>query len=107
MPSRRQLVEHRAQVILEVRGSRPQPLDRLRWLVEPSPMCQVLAGLDRVAEALRRALAPSVKGGRLRQAIEGPVEFDRVELRGVMLEPAGLWEVAGIEGSAPVAIFPA
>ena len=106
-PAGRHLVEHRAHVILEVRGARPQMLDRSGRLIEASPMRQVLARLDRVAESVRRALAPSVKGLRLRQAIEGPVELDRVEPRRVMLQPSGLREIRGIEGSAPVSVLPA
>src|SRR5439155_22926316 len=106
-PSWRQLVEHRAHVILEVGGAAPKSLDRLLGIVQATLMGEVAAGLDRVAEAVRRALAPSVKGGRLRQAVEGPVQLDGVEPRGVVLEPTRLRRVFGIERSAPVPGLPA
>ena len=68
-------------------------------------MRAVAAELERVTETFGSLPPPSVEGRRLRKAIEGIVDFDRVELPGVVRKPLCLGKLLGIENSFPVFIM--
>ena len=80
------------------------------FLVAPDELLHVgdeAIGLDRVAKARRRLLAPAVEGRRERQAIEARVDLDRVELFRIAFEPALLGKALRIEESTPMLVDPA
>ena len=70
-------------------------------------MCDVPIGLDGVEKILRRDFVPLLQSLLFRQVVEGIVDFDGIEILGVILEPFALWQVGGIEPSAPVVVIPA
>ena len=49
---------------------------------------------------------PSLESLFFRQVVEGIVDFDRIEVLRVILEPLALWQIGGIEPFFPVVIIP-
>src|SRR5436309_13205906 len=83
------------------------PLERLSTVLQLLRLRQIAVGLDRVAEAGRRLLAPFVERVAARQPIEAVVDLDSVELGGIEFEPALLWQAFRVEDAPPVLVHPA
>src|SRR3954464_11706457 len=58
-------------------------------------------------EIVRRPLGPRRECRRLRQPVKGVVHLDRGEPLGVVLQPAFLGQLLGIEAPLPVFVLPA
>src|SRR5207253_10211732 len=84
-----------------------EQLERFQRFSEPPDVREESAGLHRDHEPLRRDLAPANERRHLGEAIEGVVQLRRREPRGEEGEPLALWELFGVEATAPVAILPA
>ena len=106
---RRQLPEHRSQL--------PRHDERLDPLVEPPhalvhvrkplDVCEVATRLHCENEPRRRPLGPPADSRGGREPVEGRVHLDRVEERGVVVEPASRGQIAWIDNAAPVRVVPA
>src|SRR3954469_23652433 len=103
---RRKLIEHRPERVLEPPGAAEEALERLLGGLQLLHVRQVTAGLDRVDETFWRAPAPGRESRSLGQPIKGVVDLDRVEPLRVVLEPAALGQLAGIEIAAPMRVLP-
>ena len=64
------------------------------------------AELDCVDEPVGRVVGPALDRFRCRKSVERVVQFDGVEQRCVVLEPATLWEPFRIDHATPIAITP-
>jgi len=68
---------------------------------------RVATALDRELEVVRGLLGPAFDGRLAGQAVEGVVDLDRPKDGRVVLEPAALWQLLGVERAAPVLVDPA
>ncbi len=105
--ARRQLVEDRAERRLEPAGEGDEIVDFRLAPGELLHVGQETVGLDRIAKARRRFLAPAVEGRGQGQAVEAGVDLDRAEFLGIAFEPTLLRQAFGIEQPAPVPVHPA
>lgn len=69
-------------------------------------MCDIPIGLDGVEKILRRDFVPSLQSLLFRKMVEGIVDFDGIEILGVILEPFALGQIGWIEPPAPVVVIP-
>src|SRR6187551_2821846 len=74
---------------------------------QPLHMGQIAARLDGEHEARRSLLHPAGYGRMGWEPVERGVHFDRVEQRGVVLEPAAGGKPLWIDALAPVRVVPA
>ena len=69
-------------------------------------MRDVSVCLDGEKEVFRGNFIPVFECLLLRQMIEGVVDFDGIEMLGVIFEPLALGQISRIEPSAPVVVIP-
>src|SRR5262249_46697595 len=74
---------------------------RLRGILEPQAVWDLLRGLECEAERLRSLRRPAAQQRGRRHAIEGVVDLDGTEHAGVERQHAARGLLLGVEGSAP------
>src|SRR5262245_52720571 len=94
-------------MIAEEPGSIQKSFERRFCVFQSFQVGQVPVRLDRVYESIRRPRAPCLEGLRGGQLIESVIDLDRVESRGVELEPLLRRRFFRIETAAPALIIPA
>src|SRR5687768_5232393 len=104
IPSRRQLVQNRAEPVTQVPRSSPEPLERLLRIAQPPNVGQVSARLDGEPEARRHAPSPTLEHCCLWQPIERVVELDSVEIGDVALQPSVLRKAGRVEAPGPMPV---
>lgn len=65
----------------------------------------VAAEFEGIAETWRRMCSPLRKRSGGREAIEGIIDLDRVEVRSIIGEPLFFRQVAGVKDVAPVVVL--
>jgi len=73
---------------------------------QPLDMRNVSARFDRVQEVSRRAVVPCLDRLRFRQMIESVVDFNGIEMPGVVVKPLGFPQALRVEESSPVVVIP-
>jgi hypothetical protein len=84
---RRELQQHGAQCITEARNGCHELRDRLAGTLQPLNMGQIAARFHSKHEVIRDACCPGLESLTRRQPVEGAVQFNRLELRAVEIEP--------------------
>lgn len=69
-------------------------------------MCYVSVSFYSVEKAFGGEFVPSLYRFGLRQVIEGVIDFDSVEMLGVVLEPFALVQLNRIEQLLPMVVIP-
>src|SRR4029079_3046679 len=91
----------------EAAHAREEPGDRLLGILQLFHVRQEAAGLDGELELRRRTAGPGGERRALGQPVEAVVDFDGIERPRVVLEPARLGQLRGIEIALPVFVLPA
>src|SRR3954463_6277245 len=82
-PVRRKLIQHRTQRAFEMARPREKQLQWIVRILQLLHVRQEAAGFDRIDEMRRRLRSPRVERARIREAIEGVVDFDSIEMLGI------------------------
>jgi len=104
---RRQLQQHRAELVTEAGHAVHQPGDGFLRVLEPLEVGEEAGCLDGQDVVGRRPGGPGLEALPRRQPVEGVVDLDGLPLRGVVLQPQPLRQVLGVEAAAPVVVLPA
>src|SRR5207247_5149660 len=103
---RRELEQHRTELVAELRGPRPEQLHGVLRVGEPPDVSDVPAGLHGHDESMPGFLLPSAKRIVRRELVEGVVDLHRGEALGVELEPPPLRKILRIEPFLPAVVLP-
>ena len=105
----RQLPQDRPELrrLDERSDTRVEPLDAPLHVSQPLHVREVAARLDGEEKVLRRVRHPAGDGVRFREPVERRVDFDRVEQRRVVREPAPGRAAGRVDTAAPVRVVPA
>ena len=69
-------------------------------------MRNVPIGLYSIKKILRCDFVPSLQSLLFREVVEGIIDFDGIEMLGVIFEPFALGQISGIELFLPVFVIP-
>lgn len=105
MPMWGEVDEDGPKGLLEAFGAAEEEVDGALGVFEMFEVGAVAAEFKGVNEVLGCAAAPIVEGFGLRESVEGVVDFDGVEMLGVMFEPLRGGQVGGIEDVSPMVVL--
>ena len=102
----RQLVEDRTEMVGERLDPIAEQFERVGSIVKAPVVRDEAARFDAEAEACRSGGLPRLYGAFRGEPVEAVIQLDGIELLGVVVEPAGLGDVARKEIALPVLVAP-